>query len=521
MSIKKTWFSYILWLIATGFSILFTYYAVVNLTRCYGIYKYDEIGFQIGYSVAAIAVVALLCLLLRKLSNSIQLPKMNKWVGRCIHILVFGGSIVFFLYTRYYSFITGELHSNQMVCFYEMARIGFMPEDLETLESVLGNVCLVPSMFENIYMKFLSTVFLFLGNKLELLDMMQLIFQVLSLFSLYLIGWNVQKGLYAWIPALIYAGSPLFASMIGDFGPSNFWLFISLLGMVLIFLLQKIWKSKFITYIVITIWGVCICAFVFGAKFAVLFQNGPAFFVEAGFRVTAPVMYTEFCVWSVVLLLYCITFWFVKTDSVSLYAVPAIFAVLLLLVLQYYEIDVVFFLTIFTGFWLSILGTESLRLMFTAKPKVLTGQNKEHDMNEAIVEKVADSNTSDKKTADRKDFDWTEMKTIMEQKEKINKTEEAVEEDSVQEDTGVIRVSDILKAVKSEKTEVEKAYDAKEETDETESAAIKTTDKTAMIENVLPMPKKHVGRSFDYSFEPSADMMHYDVELENDDYDYE
>ena len=159
--------------------------------------------------------------------------------------------------------------------------------------------------------------------------------------------------------------------------------------------------------------------------------------------------------------------------------------------------------------------------MFTAKPKVLTGQNKEHDMNEAIVEKVADSNTSDKKTADRKDFDWTEMKTIMEQKEKINKTEEAVEEDSVQEDTGVIRVSDILKAVKSKKTEVEKAYDAKEETDETESAAIKTTDKTAMIENVLPMPKKHVGRSFDYSFEPSADMMHYDVESENDDYDYE
>ena len=114
-----------------------------------------------------------------------------------------------------------------------------------------------------------------------------------------------------------------------------------------------------------------------------------------------------------------------------------------------------------------------------------------------------------------------QSRITLEQKEKINKTEEAVEEDSVQEDTGVIRVSDILKAVKSKKTEVEKAYDAKEETDETESAAIKTTDKTAMIENVLPMPKKHVGRSFDYSFEPSTDMMHYDVELENDDYDYE
>ena len=46
-------------------------------------------------------------------------------------------------------------------------------------------------------------------------------------------------------------------------------------------------------------------------------------------------------------------------------------------------------------------------------------------------------------------------------------------------------------------------------------------DKTAMIENVLPMPKKHIGRTLDYAFEPSEDMMHYDIEFENDKYDYE
>ena len=45
-------------------------------------------------------------------------------------------------------------------------------------------------------------------------------------------------------------------------------------------------------------------------------------------------------------------------------------------------------------------------------------------------------------------------------------------------------------------------------------------DKTAPIENVLPMPKKHTPRVFDYAFEPSEDMMHYDVEIENDEYDY-
>ena len=42
-----------------------------------------------------------------------------------------------------------------------------------------------------------------------------------------------------------------------------------------------------------------------------------------------------------------------------------------------------------------------------------------------------------------------------------------------------------------------------------------------MIENVLPMPKKHIGRTLDYAFEPSEDMMHYDIEFENDKYDYE
>ncbi len=461
MSIKKTWFSYILWLIATGFSILFTYYSVINLTRCYNIFGYDQIGWQIGYTIGVVAVVVLACLLLRNLFNKIQLPKMNKWVVRSLHVFIFAGITVLFCYTRFYSFITGELHGDQMVCFYEMTRIGFMPEDLKALESVLGNVSLVPSIFENIYMDVLSTIFLFLGNKLELLDVVQLVFQVLSLFSLYLIGWNVQKGIYAWIPAFVYACSPLFSSMIGDFGPSNFWLCISLLGMVCIFLLQKVWKSKFITYIVTTVWGICICVFVFSAKFSVLFQNGPAFLVGNGFRLTTVIMYTELFIWAVILLLYCITFWFVKTDSVSLYVLPAALAAGLLLVLQFYENDVVFFLTILIGFWVALLGTESLRLIFAPKPRVLTGQCKEIPI--AL-------NTSGQK------------------------------EDCVPEDTGVIRVSDILNVVNEE---------------------VKIEDKTSMIENVLPMPKKHVGRSFEYAFEPTEEMMHYDVEVENDDYDYE
>lgn len=520
MSIKKTWFSYILWLIATGFSILFTYYAVTNLTKYFGMYGHNRIEFLIGYSVAVIVIVGLLCFLLRKLFDKIHLPKVNKWVTRSFYFLVFLGITALFICTRFNSFVTGGLNGEQMVVFYEMSRIGFLPEDLEALKSVLGNVSLAPSVFEKAYMKSLSVLFLFFGNKLEILDLVQLIFQGVSLLSLYVIGWNMQRGIFAWIPALAYAASPIHASMIGDFGPSNFWFCIVLLGMVLCFTLQKLWKNRFVTYVVTTLWGIGICAFVFASKFGVLFQNAPAFLVESGYRETIAVVYTEFLIWSIILLMYCVTFWFVKTDSVSMYVLPMVLANGLLLVLQYHECDVAFFLTLFIGFLVSIFGTEGLRLLCAVKPKVITGRNVDADL-----ESKEDIKASKQKMDDREDFDWAEMKTIMEQKEEpvqavsvqaISEAEADTKETDVLEETGVIRVSDILKAVGAE--------DTKPKNDEMASSKEmqkeEIPDKTAMIENVLPMPKKHVSRSFEYSFEPSKDMMHYDVEVDNDDYDY-
>lgn len=44
--------------------------------------------------------------------------------------------------------------------------------------------------------------------------------------------------------------------------------------------------------------------------------------------------------------------------------------------------------------------------------------------------------------------------------------------------------------------------------------------KVQFIENPLPLPKKHVKKSMDYSFVPDKDQMHYDLEVdENDDFD--
>ena len=60
-----------------------------------------------------------------------------------------------------------------------------------------------------------------------------------------------------------------------------------------------------------------------------------------------------------------------------------------------------------------------------------------------------------------------------------------------------------------------------------ENAEEKTAEQTEekrevpqFFETPLPMPKKHVKKSIDYAFEPSDDLMKYDVEISpNDDFD--
>lgn len=52
---------------------------------------------------------------------------------------------------------------------------------------------------------------------------------------------------------------------------------------------------------------------------------------------------------------------------------------------------------------------------------------------------------------------------------------------------------------------------------EEENRSTLVFDKKAMIDNPLPLPKKHVKKSFDYAVEPSADKMDYDIKIKDDD----
>ena len=104
MKVKKTWFSYILWLLATGFSILFTYYALTHAVKYFGLALSGQTEMGIAYTAAFVVFVALICLLLRFFVSKIRFLRMNKWLALVLHILVFFCTWLYvFIYKAYIS----------------------------------------------------------------------------------------------------------------------------------------------------------------------------------------------------------------------------------------------------------------------------------------------------------------------------------------------------------------------------------------------------------------------------------
>lgn len=55
-----------------------------------------------------------------------------------------------------------------------------------------------------------------------------------------------------------------------------------------------------------------------------------------------------------------------------------------------------------------------------------------------------------------------------------------------------------------------------------ETERVRTKKEFKPIENVIPLPKKHVKKNMDFAVEPSSDKMKFDIEIkDNDDFDYE
>ena len=514
MSIKKTWFSYILWLLATGFSVLFIYTYIDGIITCYSFEQFKGAYYLIGFCGALILTASLLYLLIGWIRSRINGVSIPKWGKRLFYILILFGMIVLFAITRYMVLWSTSLENVFPMDIYEAAKV------IGTGQSALQESLYV---FEEIYINVLSGLFLFLGNKMEIMLYFQIFLQTVSFLLLLFIGKTLQKGFFGWGPAIVYVLSEYCMEKVVCLRADNFWFFIVVLCIAVVCLLERAWKNKTITYILVVLMGIVFAVACALDSYPHMADRNSVFefwfyekLIDGG-----AAGYFSFLVLMVGMVFYCISFWKTKTDNVSAYILPIVgFSVIL-----YFELwpDVPGTLFMLIRIYFAFIVAEGLRILLEQKPKVMTGQNAEPDI--SVDEQSLDTtDVSESKTEAVNDFEWTEMQAIMEQKEET--VAESNENDSasdssvpvdvldagVPEEPGVIRVSDILKAVST-------VGDVASVTEQTTEENV--VDKTAMIENVLPMPKKHVSRTFEYAFEPAEDMMHYDVEIENDKYDYE
>ncbi len=452
MTLKKTWFSYVLWAVFAGLTGIITYVVTTKMLAVLPVFALLIIIGVIGA-----------CLLLHFICGKIKLPLLSKWGSRILHILLLVAIVAMFIVLRLpemINFSVAEL-TEQAECFYKISMVGVQSAEASG----------TASLFEQSYIRVLSGIFLFLGNKAEILCYFQMFLQSVSFLLLILIGWTVQKRVYAWIPALFYAVSPFFFSAVGDVGPANFWFCVALFLVSVICVLEKVWKKRNITYITIMTVEILLGVLFFSIKANVLLYDGTPFISDGFVKGTVGMRSIELLIAVVFLIFYCVSFWFNKQDHKTLYLLPFSLFLVLFVWLSFYEFDSAYFCMMFAVFNLYLITAESLRVIFIFKPEVVTGSVRMDKKGAVIVNR------------NEADFDWSEMKKIMQDKVTEEKTKDVEEVAVVKEELSAI-------------------------------------DRTAPIENVLPMPKKHTPRVFDYSFEPSEDMMHYDVEIENDEYDY-
>lgn len=478
MSLKKTWFSYILWFVFAGITALITYVMLVEVLQgyyamlCSNVPRY-AFGLFCVTKIAIVVAAVLLVVLLRLICSKIKMPSIPRGLGITGHIMFCVGIIAGFCVLRYQAFnyayylqSYSSAPSEQALFFYELSKVG----------STAANSAV--SFLELAYVSVIRTIFMFFGNKMECLFLTQLVLQAVTLVLLMVIGRTMQKGICGWLPALLYAIVPTYFYSASDVGITNFWVFVVVFVLFIICLLEKAWKKKNITYLVMVFTQLLFGGFVFYNKMGVLLYNKAPFLSGGEMPGLQGVLYIETLVVVAFLLVYCVTFFMDKQDHRSLFILPVLVYSILFVWLSVYEYEAFYCMMLLALINLYFMISQSMRTIFRGKPEVVTGKNTtlENAEKETPVKQENEQMEPAK-------FEWAEMKEVMHSTEGIEVRKEEPEK------------------VELEITEV-------------------PIDRKAPIENVLPMPKKHKPKVLDYAFEPSEDMMHYDVEIENDDYDY-
>ena len=489
MSLKKTWFSYVLWFLFAAATALISYSVLDEVLQGFysTFYFYTpayNLYLDIGSKAAVIAIVIAAVVLIHSISGKMKTLTLTKWAGIILHIVIGLAIVAGFCALRhpafnyaYYLQSYSHAPNEQAMYFYELSKVG----------SSMGSVAM--SVFEQVYVSAIRTLFMFFGNKMEVLLLAQLVVQALTFVLLAVIGKTMQKGIWGWIPALLYAVVPTCFYTASDAGITNFWTLIVTLGLFVVCLFEKVWKRKNITYLAMVFVQLLFIGFVFFVKKDVLLYNAGAFATGGTTPGNPWILTIEMLILVILMITYCTSFFMDKQDHHSLYVLPFIGYCFLAIWLSNYEYEVFYWLTFVALINFFFMVSQSVHVIFKTKPEVFTGNInafKTVETEATMVSKTSDGETLEKQEKEQMEpakFEWAEMKEAMHSTEGI----EIRKEETVKIELPITEIP---------------------------------IDRKAPIENVLPMPKKHKPKVLDYAFEPTEDLMHYDVEIENDDYDY-
>ena len=561
MEIRKTWFSYIIW----GFIALFFIVMLIMLSKSTeSLLGIQSIYMAWGMRILLVVLPGVLIYIIHRLVPHKSTVKMNRTLSICVRVLLFLLMITVFFVLRL--LLQNHLTDFSAVTdssFFQAAKIG-----------ARGTVLTVTSMNTyQTYIAVLSSVFMFFGNKASVLLAAQIVFQFIALIAIYIAGRNIFSGLYGVIPAWIMAVAPLFVEATLQTDCRNFTLMFMALYLMLLALLTKgekqgygrLWFLGYLVGLLCVYW----CGFagflfmsvvlllekdnttiktriintliyLFGAvlSFAVFQLLWPeshglyAFMqmrLQDGLTINHRISSASFYVFFVLMLLmmcYVVAFWFSRNEKGHLFFIPLLSSLIFLIFsdcfLHSADFNEIFLLCI------SFTVTEMLYLTFTLSEAEVIVQSELEDRDEPASNQEATEEDSDiwnelatevqSARKERKDKDADSAEQNQSQvPDDVNKDLEVVNsEEAALKEPLVIRVSDILAAGKGTDNQATQPKEA-----DNSASPEPTVNKKDMIENVLPMPKKHVAKVADYSFEPRQEEMHFDVELTDETSDYD
>lgn len=527
MNVRKSWFSYMLWVV----SVLFGLFYFIPVSNRIIILDYNSIYVAWAIKATFVILPIILSIIIYKITKNHPLKMdwnlKNKVIFHSIVIIIL---LSLFLFLRYYelNFSNPKIIS---VEFFDSVKIG-------SNHNTNGYLGIINQGFYSYVASFLLMLF---GNKIEVLLYLQLILQLITTIAIYIASTNFIKREICIFPAILLCINPLYIENMFCINSNNYNIFIlSVLFMLISYLIKKnnLFTLKLSAIAVLTgvlmfyhlnllglslLMLVLICEledFSIQKKllnsilyiFLNLLSFGIIYFVHYWDKVNvifsllqsfelnkidlgSQTIVLYHLILIICFLSYMVSFWYDRNEIGHIFILPIVIQTLgFIFIKQFSDLSETF---IIIDIMMSFMIAESFRLSFHFGDQSVP--------NQPVKKENADKNQTDQNIKN--------TKTNISQNENVQNTI-----DEKKKQTKTVIEPTMEKNINDSWDEIQKDIDKERKQRKQINNNI---DKKAPIENVLPMPKKHVKKTLDYNYNPKEKEMHFDVDLneKNSDYD--